>query len=87
MKKILDLVGGILAFFVVASFGLILINNSFNFLPATFITYFNSVKELAVIAVCGITGLEFAWKRNFVLKWAFIALLAICVVFFFPGLF
>ena len=87
MKKILDLVGGILAFFVVAMFGLILIDQQFGFLPNELINFFNGIKEMAVIAVCGITGLEFAWKRNFILKWAFIALLAVCVVFFFPGLF
>ncbi len=87
MKKILDLVGGILAFFVVGMFGLVLINQQFSFLPTSFLTFFNGIKDMAVIAVCGITGLEFAWKRNFILKWAFIALLVVCVAFFFPALF
>lgn len=88
MKKTLDLIGGILAFLTVAMYGLLFIHYGIiNFLPEVMVTFMEGIKTLAVLVVCGITGLEFAIARkSFIIKLIFLILLAITVIaMFFPG--
>ncbi|MEG1805900.1 MAG: hypothetical protein RR327_05870 [Clostridia bacterium] len=88
MKKTLDLIGGILAFLTVAMYGLLFIHHGIaNFFPPVAVTFMESIKTLAVLVVCAITGLEFAMARkSFIIKLAFLILLGITVVaMFFPG--
>lgn len=87
MKKLLSFIGGLLAFLTVIMYALLFINSVWSFLPANAVSFMEGVKFFAVLVVCGITGLEFAFAtRMKLLVFLFILILAVVVVFmFFPG--
>lgn len=88
MKKVLSFLGGILAFLTVIMYAVLFINTKFAFLPVNIVTLLESIKFFAVLLVCAITGLEFAFstKSAFIVI-VFIIILAVVVVFmFFPGI-
>lgn len=87
MKKFLSFIGGLLAFLTVIMYAVLFINSVWSFLPATAVSFMEGIKFFAVLVVCGITGLEFAFgTRSKFLVFLFILILAVVVIFmFFPG--
>ena len=87
MKKVLSLIGGILAFLTVIMYAVLFINAVWSFLPANVVAFMEGIKFFAVLAVCGITGLEFAFAtKSKLLIFLFILILAVVVIFmFFPN--
>ena len=87
MKKFLSLIGGILAFLTVIMYAVLFINSVWSFLPTNVVSFMEGIKFFAVLAVCAITGLEFAFAtKSKLLVFLFIIVLAVVVVFmFFPG--
>lgn len=93
MEKFVDVIGEILAFFTVALIVLLFVNryvagraaDGIGFLPETVSNVLESVREIAVLLVVGLAGLELALKHF----WLFIpyaVLVAAAVIFlFFPG--
>jgi hypothetical protein len=86
VEPILDIIGQILAFFTVGLILFMYINGRFNFLSDSAMQTLSLIREIAIVAVLGMKGFEFArkgtWKREIV----FLTLLALVIVFmFFPG--
>lgn len=87
MKKVLSFIGGILAFLTVIMYALLFIDSVYSFLPEAAVAFMEGIKLFAVLVVCAITGLEFAFstKSVFVVI-LFCLILAVVIVFmFFPG--
>ena len=89
LEKAVDIVGEILAFFTVAIIVFLSVNrfvaDGAGFLPANATKILESIREIAVLVVVGLAGLEFALKRGFVVFLFYAALVAAAVIFlFFP---
>ena len=94
MEKAVDLLGEILAFLTVALIVFMYINrivayksaDGTGFLPADVTRVLESVREIAILLVVGLAGLEFALKHGFVVFIIYAVLVAAAVIFiFFPG--
>jgi len=86
LETVADRLGAILAFLTVALILLIYISGAFDFIPAEIMNILMKVREIAIIAVLGLTGLEFALKGRWLLTILFLAMLAGVVIFmWFPG--
>lgn len=86
LEPIVDAVGEFLAFFTVALILFLYINARYNFLPANVTDLLSKIREVAIVSVVGLSGLEFALKGRLVLTIIFLVLLAGVVVFmFFPN--
>ncbi len=90
LEKVVDVIGEILAFFTVALIVFLSINryvnNGAGFMPENVTKIMESIREIAVLLVVGLAGLEFALKRGFVVFLIYAILVAAAVIFlFFPG--
>lgn len=94
LEKVVDIIGEILAFFTVALIVLLFINryvagrasDGVGFLPVKLSEVLESIREIAVLLVVGLAGLEFAIKRGIIVFIIYAALVAVAVIFlFFPG--
>lgn len=87
LEKVLDILGEILAVLTVVLYAVLIINANWTFIPAgLFFDILLVVKNYAALGVVLIVSFEAMVKRSFLLKVAFLVLLAIIVIFqFFPG--
>jgi hypothetical protein len=87
IEIVIDVIGEILAFFTVILILLMCINGAFNnFMGVKATKALTYVREIAIVVVIGLKGLEFALKRSWILTGIFIVLLAAIAVFmFFPS--
>lgn len=94
LEKAVDLIGEILAFLTVALIVFMYINrivaykssDGTGFLSYDVTRILESVREIAILLVVGLAGLEFALKHGFVVFIIYAALVAAAVIFiFFPG--
>ena len=94
LEKVVDIVGEILAFLTVILIVLLSVNrfmagraaDGIGFLPLKATDVLESIREIAVLLVVGLAGLEFALKRGFIIFIIYAVLVAAAVIFlFFPG--
>lgn len=87
LEPIVDRIGEILAFLTILLILFMYINGAFELVTSENILNILSIaREVAIIAVIGMKGFEFALKRNIILTILFLALLAAVIIFmFFPG--
>ena len=87
LEKVLDFLGEVLGFLTIILYAVLIINGTWQFIPqGTLYNVLLVAKSYAALAVVAIVGLEAAVKRGFLIKLAFLILLAVIVVFqFFPG--
>ena len=88
LELVIDIIGEILAFFAVLLILFMLIHGAFfTFLNGTeTLRILTIVREVLIITVVGLKGMEFALKKSWILSIIFGVLLAAVVVFmFFPG--
>lgn len=94
LEKVVDVIGEVLAFLTVALIVLLFVNryvagratDGIGFLPLKASQIMESIREIAVLLVVGLAGLEFALKRGFVVFIIYAVLVAAAVIFlFFPG--
>lgn len=86
LERVVDLAGEILAFFTIALILLLYINGHFGFLPQDLTNTLSVVREIAIIAVVGLKGLEFALKGRLIRMIIFLVLfLGVIIFMFFPG--
>lgn len=85
-KGFWDILGEILAVVLVVIYALLIINATFNFIPAgTFLSILEIIRTYGSLALIVIVGFEAMAERHFIFKIIFLALLAIIIVFmFFP---
>ena len=84
--KAVDTAGGLLAFFTIIFILFMYIAGHFDFLPSDVSKVFSHIREIAIIAVVGLSGMEFALKRNKIFTIIWILMLAAVIVFmFFPN--
>lgn len=84
MSKLFDIVGEIVAVILVLVWIVLLANAQWNFLESvpTLLNVLNIIKAYGGLILMTIVGLEAMSKRNVILRIAFLACLAIIVVFF-----
>ena len=84
IAKLLDVVTGIAAFCMVAVLAFCLINAKFPLIrePADLEALYR-VRDVGVMVVVGLAGLEFALKRSIIIFIVFSILLAVAAVFMF----
>lgn len=87
LEKAVDLVGEVLAFLTVALIVFLFANDAWHFIPAgNVVNILKSAREICILLVVGLAGLEFALKRGFVVFLIYAILVALAVIFlFFPG--
>ncbi|MDR1697479.1 MAG: hypothetical protein LBR37_00980 [Erysipelotrichaceae bacterium] len=86
VEKFVDIVGEVLAFLTLALMLLLFINGSFNFIPGNVTKVLAYIREIAIIAVVGLSAMELAIKGRFVLMVIFLVLLTGVIIFiWFPG--
>lgn len=94
VEKVVDVITEILAFLTVALIVLLFVNryvaaraaDGIGFLPATVSGVMESIREIAVLLVVGLAGLQFALKRGIVVFIIYALFIAAAVIFlFFPG--
>lgn len=84
LAKIIDIVTGIAAFCVVAVLAFCFINTKFPIIQdAEKLASLYKVRDVGVLLVVGLAGLEFALKRNIFIFIVFMILFAIAAVFMF----
>lgn len=88
-EKVVDVICEVGAFFTVILIVLMAINHAVGgagFLPENIAKILGSVREIAILVVVGLAGLQFALKRGFVIFLIYAALVAAAVILlFFPG--
>lgn len=86
LETVADRLGEVLAFFTVALILFMYINGAFELLSEDITGILSLVREIAIIVVIGLSGLEFALKGRWLLTIIFLALLAGVIIFmWFPG--
>ena len=86
LEAMVDTLGEILAFFTVLLILFLYINGRWTFLPPKTTEVLAYIREIAIIAVVGLSGFELAVKGNWKVAILFLVLVAAVVVFmFFPG--
>jgi predicted acyltransferase len=84
-EPIVDTLGEILAFFTIALILLLYINGNWAFISPKATEVLAYIREIAIIVVIALSGLEFALKGHWIRTIIFIVLLAGVIVFmFFP---
>ena len=86
-QAIWDILGEILAVILLITYAALILNANFNFIPqdATLLNILEILRTYGSLALVGIVGLEAISKRNIIFQIAFIALMAVIVIFlFFP---
>ena len=87
LEKVFDFLGEILAFVIAVFWGFTLLNTTFNWISQDnpVIHFFLISKELLLLILVGVVGLEATIKRNIIIRLFFYLLLAILIIFhFFP---
>lgn len=94
MEKVVDIITEILAFLTVALIVLVYVNrlvmgksaDGTGFLPIKVANVMESIREVAILLVVGLAGLQFALKRGIVVFIIYALLVAAAIIFmFFPG--
>lgn len=94
LEKVVDVIGEILAFLTVALIVFMYINrivahksaDGTGFLSLDVTRVLESIREIAILLVVGLAGLEFALKRGFVVFLIYAVLVTAAIIFiFFPG--
>lgn len=94
LEKVLDVICEILAFLTVILIVFLFVNrivahkasDGVGFVPNKSVKMLESIREIAVLLVLGLTGLQFSIKRGFVVFIIYAVLIAAAVIFlFFPG--
>ena len=88
LEKIFDFLGEILAFVIAVFWGFTLLNTNFGWISQdnAVIHFFLISKELLLLVLVGVVGLEATIKRNIIIRLFFYVLLAVLIIFhFFPG--
>ncbi len=89
VSKILSVVNKLLAFVVLLTYALFAINLKWTFITNdTLLNILEIIMHYGPLAICSLVLLEFAAKRNIVIKIVIIAIIAIAIIFqFFPDTF
>lgn len=86
LEKVLDILGEVLAVATIALYAILIINANWAFIPVNILDVLLIIKNYAALVVVLIVSFEAMIKRGFILKVAFLVLLAIIILFqFFPG--
>lgn len=94
MEKVVDTITEILAFLTVILIVLVFVNrmvmdkssDGTGFLPVKVANVMESIREIAILLIVGLAGLQFALKRGFIIFILYALLVAAAVIFlFFPG--
>lgn len=94
LEKVVDLITEILAFLTVALIVFVFINryvagrsaDGVGFIPVKAEKILESVREIAILLVVGLAGLQFSLKHGFIIFLIYAVLVAAAVIFlFFPG--
>ena len=86
-KDLLDIIGGVVAFFTVILYALLIANANWPFIPeGTFLNILNICKFYASLLVVLIAGLEFVSSKKWFIRIIFyIIVVAVIIFMFFPG--
>lgn len=89
ISKILSVVNKILAFCVLLAYALFAINLKWEFITNdTILQVFKVIMYYGPLAICSLVMLEFAAKRNIIIKIVVLAVIAVALIFqFFPDTF
>ncbi len=89
VSKVLSVVNKILAFVVLLTYALFAINLKWTFITnETILGILEVIMHYGPLAICSLVMLEFAAKRNIIIKIVVIAVIAIAIIFqFFPDTF
>lgn len=87
VEKVVDIVGEILGMATMILVVVLLANDKWAFIDGTILTTLNTIKNFAIVAVLGLTALEFALKRNLLIFIICAAVIVIAFVFVFIPLF
>lgn len=94
IEKVVDIITEILAFLTVTLIVLLFINrfvagradSGIGFIPLKATAILESIREIAVLLVVALAGLQFALKRNVIIFILYALLVAVAVIFlFFPN--
>lgn len=81
LEKVFDFLGEVLAFVVVVVWALVVIDQTFHFLPSVMVEVFDKINTYLLIGLLAIVGLEATIKRNIFIRLIFYVLLAVVVIF------
>ncbi|MBR1968074.1 MAG: hypothetical protein IKA11_01610 [Clostridia bacterium] len=85
LKKLWDVLGGILAIVLVVTYALLILNANFAFISGDFLKTLDIIRTYGSLALIGIVGLEAVSRRCLIIKIIYLLLCAIIVIFlFFP---
>ncbi len=86
LEKMWDLLGEILALALLIVYAVLILDANFHFLPGgTIMEVLQILRTYGSLALVGVVGLEAITKRGFIVKLAFLLMIALVVVFmFFP---
>ena len=89
VEKVVDIVGEILAMATIVLVVVMLANDKWGFIQLETAMYdiLNTVKNFAIVAVLGLSALEFALKRNIIIFIICAAAIVVAFVFVFIPLF
>ena len=88
LEKVVDLVGEILAMATIILVVVLLANQKWAFIKKeALLETLETIKNFAIVAVLGLTSLEFALKRNIFFAAICIAIIVVAFVFVFIPLF
>ena len=81
LEKVFDILGEIIAFVAAVVWALVIINQTWPFLPDIVVSIFNIAKAWLLLVLVGVVGLEATIKRNFFIRLLFYIILAVLVIF------
>lgn len=81
LEKVFDFLGEIIAFVAAVVWALVIVDQTFHFLPTVVVDIFNVAKAWLLLVLVGIVGLEATIKRNFIIRLLFYVILAVLVIF------
>lgn len=89
LSKVLSIVNKIFAFAVLLTYALFAINLKWTFITNdTILNILEVIMHYGPLVICSLVLLEFALKRNIIIKIVVIAIIAIAIIFqFFPDTF
>ncbi len=89
VSKVLSIVNKVLAFAVILTYALFAINLKWTFITNdTILNILEVIMHYGPLVICSLVLLEFALKRNLIIKIVVIAIIAIAIIFqFFPDTF
>lgn len=87
LERVVDVITEILAFFTVLFILFVYLNRAFDFVTSEkALGIIESVREISVLLIVGLAGLQFALKRGFIIFIVYAAVVAFAIILmFFPN--